>query len=158
MNKFYSILLFILLTACAACPEKRKPSPLDSQPASSIAPSVDRVETYRVDESLIRIIEHNLEVGPVETTPLLEIERFKTPEVKLAEVIRVNNIKVGKKTFDFQDTAGVFIETLDLNDDTIVFTVEFFYRRSGGSEMIKCKVSSNNNKLGPLNCRIIHKP
>ena len=63
MNKFFSILSLLLLASCVTCHEKSTLLPSGNQSAPSIPASIDNVEIFRVDDSLIRIIEHDMELG-----------------------------------------------------------------------------------------------
>ena len=97
MNKLIILLTGLLYISCAY-----------SQPSfvtSSLPLSVDSVETHRVDDSLVRIIRHNMELQP-----LLEIERISTPDIRLMEMLKIDAVSVNEKTLRFKDSDGVFIE------------------------------------------------
>jgi len=121
-----------------------------SQPPLVTSPlplSIDTVETHRVDNSLIRIIRHNMELQP-----LLEIERISTPDIKLAETLKIDAITIAGETLGFKEADGVFIETLKIRKGIITFILDYYFLR-GGNTLIKCAINVNNNKLGMLNCK-----
>ncbi len=139
MNKLIFLLTGLLYTSCAY-----------SQPllvTSSLPLSVDSVETHRVNDSLVRIIRHNMELQP-----LLEIERISTPDIKLMEILKIDAVTVNGETLRFTDSDGVFIETLKIHKGIVEFTLDYYFRR-GGNTLIQCTINVNNNKLGMLNCK-----
>ena len=117
--------------------------------SSSLPLSVDAVEIRRVDDSLIRMIRHNMEVKPV-----IEIERINVPIVELAQVLRITEVKVGDTLLPFTNITGVFVDdlALDKKGKTVKFTLDYFYPR-GGSDYIKCEVPVGNNNVGEVHCR-----
>ena len=109
--------------------------------------SVDSVETHRVDDSLIRIVRHNMELKP-----LLEIERMATTSnMTLVEALRIEAVMVEGELLQFNDTAGVFVESISLNNGVVAFVLDYFFLR-GGRALIRCVVDVGNNRLGPLAC------
>lgn len=139
MNKLILLLTGLLYISC-----------VHSQPPLVISPlplSVDNVETHRVDDSLIRIIRHNMELQP-----LLEIERISTPEIKLVETLKIDTVTINRETLRFKDSDGAFIETLKVHKGIVEFTLDYYFPR-GGNTLIQCIINVNNNKLGILNCK-----
>ncbi len=139
MKKLILLLTGLLYISCAY-----------SQPllvTSSLPLSVDSVETHRVDDSLVRIIRHNMELQP-----LLEIERISTPDIKLVETLKIDAVTVNGETLRFKESDGVFIETLKIHKGIVEFTLGYYFHR-GGNPLIQCTINVNNNKLGMLNCK-----
>ena len=139
MNKF---ILFVIGMLCVSCAHSQKPGDVSLLPLS-----VASVETHRVDDSLIRIVRHNMELKP-----LLEIERITTPGRTLAEALRIDSVTVEGELLEFKDITGVFVESISLNDSTVVFVLDYFFLR-GGSVLIRCVVDVGNNQLGTPNCK-----
>ena len=139
MNKWG---IFVAGLLCVSCAHSQK-----GEVTSLLPLSVDSVERHRVDDSLIRIVRHNMELQP-----LLEIERITPPAMRLAEALHINSVIVEGELLRFKDTAGVFVESVKLNGSTVVFVLDYFFL-DGGNSLIRCGVSVGNNKLGTLDCK-----
>ncbi|MEJ3628782.1 hypothetical protein WFH55_13300, partial [Vibrio vulnificus] len=55
--------------------------------ATTLPVSIDRVETYRINGFLIRIVKHNMEVEP-----LLEIDKITTPEFRIVDSLEITSV------------------------------------------------------------------
>ena len=139
MIKRFFLFVSILFIASLSYADKVK---------STIPVEVDSVQTKRIAESLIRIIEYNTELKQS-----LVIERMKTPEVKVVEKIEITKVTVGNKTIDFKAAAGVYIEDMKIEKGVVTFLVDYIYGgKGGGSILVRCNVNANNNKLSKLVC------
>lgn len=139
MIKKITLVIFILLVSKITFAGKVTPT---------IPIEVDSVQTKRIADSLIRIIEYNTELKQS-----LIIERMKTPEIKVVEKIEITRLMIGNKVLDFKTSAGVYIEDLKIDKGIIIFLVDYFYGGKGaGSIVVKCKVNANNNKLSDPIC------
>lgn len=114
----------------------------------TIPVEIDNVQTKRIAESLIRIIEYNTELKQS-----LVIERIQTPELKAVQKLEISQVTVGNKLLDFKTAAGVYIEEMNIDKGVITFLVDYIHGGKGGeSIVIKCKVDANNNKLSAPVC------
>ena len=113
--------------------------------------SVDHVETTRVDDSLVRVIEYNTEL-----LPRITIELIQTPEVKLLQKHVIDKITIGKEDLVFKKSTGLSIDNVAIDNGVVKFTVEYYF--AGGRPFITaaCQVDANNNKLKPLSCQQIN--
>ena len=138
MIKKITFIVFILFVSKITFAGKVKPT---------IPVEVDSVQTKRVADSIIRIVEYNTELKQS-----LVIERMKTPDVKVVEKIEITRITVGNKTIDFKTAAGIYIEDMKIEKGVVIFLVDYIYGgKGGGSILVNCKVNANNNKLsGPI--------
>lgn len=139
MIKQLSLICFVFLLTGQACAEKT---------SVDIPLSIDNIQTHRVDKSLIRIIQYNMEL-----LPRLEIELLATPEIKLIQKLVVEKIKLKNQTIDFSDSSGSYIESLVLEDGVIKFSVEHsFSGASGGEIFLDCAISVKGNKIFQPDC------
>lgn len=139
MIKKIALLYFVVLFSGSACAEKS---------ISEIPLSVDSVQTHRVNKSLIRIIQHNMEM-----LPRLEIQRLSTPDVKLAEKLVIEKIKLKSQMIDFSDSSGTFIDSLVLENGVIKFSIEHSYSgASGGEIFLDCTLDVKGNKFSQPVC------
>ncbi len=63
---------------------------------SDIPLSVDNVQTHRVADSLIKIIQYNMEF-----TPKLVIQRLEIPKLKLSQQLVIDKIKIKNRVINF---------------------------------------------------------
>lgn len=114
----------------------------------TIPVEVFSVQTTRVAESIIRIIEYNTELKQS-----LIIERLQTPEVKVVEKLEITKITVGDEIIDFKTAAGVYVENMKIENGIVTFLVDYIYGgKGGGAILVKCSMNANNNKLSELKC------
>jgi len=139
MIKKIALLYFVVLfSGCASAEISISEIPL----------SVDSVQTYRVNKSLIRIIQHNMEMSP-----RLEIQRLSTPGIKLVEELIIENIKLKNQMIDFSDSSGTYIESLVLANGVIKFSIEHFFSGSSGGEIfIDCTLDVKGNQFSQPVC------
>jgi len=145
MKKKLSFLL--LLNACLGCGFA---APVLN---SEIPLSVRHIDTWRVGQRLVRVIQHNTEMQPQ-----LEIELIKIPGVQLVQkkVVKKISIEVGGRPREliFSDASAIFINDVNIEEGIITFKVEFFTKESGGYFLSKCELDANNNKLANYYCKV----
>ena len=117
-------------------------------PKEDIPLSVDQVETYRVADSLVRVIVYNTEL-----LPQITIELIQSPEVKLVQKRVIDKISINNEELVFKKSTNVSFDNVAVDNGVVNFTVEYYF--SGGRPFItaSCRVDANNNKLAPLVCQ-----
>ena len=139
MFKRFILLICILFITTLSFADKVTPT---------IPVEVFSVQSTRIAESIIKIIEYNTELKQS-----LVIERMQTPQVKVVEKLEITKISMGNKTIDFKTAAGVYIEDMKVEKGIITFLIDYIYGgKGGGSILIKCKINANNNKLSEPVC------
>ncbi len=89
----------------------------------------------------------------MELQPILEIELLKTPQIALKKNLTISSVIVGEKIIDFRNSAGTFVESLNIKDGKVNFEIEHYYPgSSGGSIYISCSVNVKNNTLSQPLC------
>jgi hypothetical protein len=114
--------------------------------SSALPASIDKVETYRVNDFLVRVIKHNMEVNPI-----LEIDKIITPEYKIVNSLKINSIIVNDDELKFNESSGVFVESFSSKDDNVLFSLDYFHL-DGGSNYIECTFSFGANLINPPKC------
>jgi len=115
--------------------------------SSSVLPaSIDKVETYRVNDFLVRVVKHNMEVNPI-----LEIDTISTPEFIVTDSIKIKSVTVGNEELIFNGSSGVFVESFSLKNHEVFFSLEYFYL-DGGSNYVDCVVSFNEGLISAPKC------
>lgn len=143
LNLFKLATLNLLLVLTLGCTSQSH-GPEDS----SLPYSVDRVETFRVNEQLVRVIVHNMELEP-----RLDLELMAAPSGKLLDSTTVTKIQVNGELLDFAQSSGVFVEGVEAADSGVQVTFDYFYLQ-GGSNLIKCYVVVQTGSIGEPECRI----
>jgi len=119
-----------------------------SNESPTIPLSIDDVKTQLINKNLIRIIQYNTEVEPK-----LVIERLARPRLKVIEKLVIKKVKVGDRNIDFEDTAGVFVESIKVIKNDIKFSVYFVFSGKGGGAIdFDCIVKVNNDKFSKPKC------
>ncbi|WP_413114116.1 hypothetical protein [Thaumasiovibrio sp. DFM-14] len=117
-----------------------------SSNSSMLPASIDKVETYRINDFLVRVIKHNMEVNPI-----LEIDKIITPEFCVIDSIKINSVTVANEELSFNESSGVFVESISSKHNEILFSLEYFYLE-GGSNYIDCAISFNDNSITTPKC------
>lgn len=142
-NVFKLGALHMLLVLSLGC------TSLSNGPADSSLPSsVDRVETFRVNEQLVRVIVHNMELQPK-----LGLELMATPSGKLLDSTTLTQTKINGELLDFAQSSGVFVESVEAADSGVKVTFDYFYLR-GGSAIITCYLAVQTGYFGEPDCRM----
>ncbi|MGR5212221.1 hypothetical protein ACPV4A_16840 [Vibrio rotiferianus] len=110
--------------------------------------SLSSVSSYRVNEQLVRIAIHNMEVNP-----LIEIDTIDTPGYTLNDSKKINSILLDKKVLAFAESAGVFVEDYGKRGTKLFFVLDYFYLQSG-SVLVDCEVSFNKGKIMQPECSV----
>ncbi|HHC7352623.1 TPA: hypothetical protein ACN30S_001291 [Vibrio campbellii] len=110
--------------------------------------SLSSVSSYRVNEQLVRIAIHNMEVNP-----LIEIDTIDTPSYTLNDSKKIKSILLDKEVLAFTDAAGVFVEDYGKRGTTLFFVLDYFYLQSG-SVLVDCEVSFNKGKIIQPECSV----
>lgn len=110
--------------------------------------SLSSVSSYRVNEQLVRIAIHNMEVNP-----LIEIDTIDTPSYTLNDSKKINSILLDKEVLAFTDSAGVFVEDYGKRGTKLFFVLDYFYLQSG-SVLVNCEVSFNKGKIMQPECSV----
>lgn len=109
--------------------------------------SIDQVETYRVEDHLLRLIKHNMEIEP-----LFELELIEPGELKGVDRREVTSITLDGKTLSFAESAGVFVESMGVSNEGATLVLEYFYLQ-GSAVMIECTFPIVNQKIEPPQCQ-----
>jgi hypothetical protein len=137
----------ILLTTGCSAQETSDAYPQQStqlsNKSSNIPTSISSVVTRRVGDSLIRVIQHNMEINPI-----VEVERLSTPDLKRVQILVVSKLSVNSEELNFALGSGAYLEEVIFNDSSIELVFEYFYKE-GGSDIFRCNlpVSPSIKKL-----------
>ncbi|WP_394156977.1 hypothetical protein [Vibrio campbellii] len=113
-----------------------------------LSASLSSVSSYRVNEQLVRIAIHNMEVNP-----LIEIDTIDTPSYTLNDSKKIKSILLDKEVLAFTDSAGVFVEDYGKRGTKLFFVLDYFYLQSG-SVLVDCEVSFNKGKIIQPECSV----
>jgi hypothetical protein len=138
--------MILLTTACLAHESSDAYAQASAQlgnKSSNIPMSISSVDTRRVGESLIRVIQHNMEINPI-----VEVERLSTPDLKREQFLVVSKLPINSEELNLATGSGAYLEEVIFNDSSIEFVFEYFYKK-GGSDIVKCNlpVSPSIKKL-----------
>ncbi len=98
------------------------------------------------NEHLIRIIEFNTEMEPK-----LVFERLSRPVKKVLEKRVIEKVKLGNRVIRFKDSAAMGFESVDVDNNKIIFSVYYAYPgKGGGSVDFDCHVQVGNRFSEPV--------
>lgn len=109
--------------------------------------SIDQVEIYRVEDHLLRLIKHNMEVEP-----RFELELIEPGGRRGVDRREVTSITLDGKTLSFTESAGVFVESMGVNGEGATLVLEYFHLQ-GSAEVIECTFPVVNEEIEPPQCR-----
>jgi hypothetical protein len=134
----FKLLCGLTLYAASACVQAR---------AEVVMPlTIDKVDTYRAQGVLIRVIEYNTEL-----VPKVRFEMIKPIKRNLMDFKNVTAIMLDKKAFEFSRSAAVSIDSIEVGDADIKFVVEYFLRK-GPSFIAQCILPIGASKFGEIIC------
>lgn len=136
-------ILALLLSVASSCT-----SQIGNGRSQDLPPTVTRVETFNIDEHIVRVTLHNMELEPK-----VGIELLKTPRLQLLDSEVLTQITLNGETLSFAESSGAFVESVEplANGITIVF--DYFYLR-GGSDLIRCQVPIQAEAIGNSECQV----
>lgn len=134
--------VFALQLPMLACAQQ----PVASGLSSDVPLSVWGIELKRVNNQLIRVLRHNMEIEPK-----IVIERIATPDLTLLEKLEVTGFEYGDEKYTFADSQGAFLESLDIDGQAVHFAIEFYFNQ-GGSALLNCSVRIEADKLVQQEC------
>lgn len=126
--------LFVSCVSCSA--DTIKQTPL-------IPLSVDHVETHRVGDYLVRIIQHNMEL-----LPQIDLELLSTPQPLLVDSLSIKSITLDGRERIFSESAGVFIENIKIGKSSVIVRMDYYFSDEESS-MVTCNVSIKDKLLLP---------
>ena len=128
---------------------------------SSIPLWTDTVQTHRVGDHLVRIINNFQDDLPDDQSPFLEIELIKVPDRKLLDRLSINKVTVqlfGKKTvLDFRHSQMASIEDIKVINGIVHFNL-FFASGAPAPTFnvdVACEVNANLATLPQPQCHEI---
>jgi len=135
-------ILFIALTLCISCALANKAIPKPVIPLF-----VADLDTYRVRDEIIRV------VTAYEThSPMIYIERIKTPDFKLLEQLTINSLTlINGQTLTFKNISGVFIERIEMDDTTLSILYDYIPAKGSGF-LVDCTIFIGEKKFDPMQC------
>lgn len=118
---------------------------------------VTDLDTYRVRDEIIRV------VTAYETySPMVYIERIKTPDFMLLEQFTVNSLTLStgnknEKILTFEDISGVFIEKMEMKNTTLSILFDYIPAR-GSSFLVDCTIFIGEKEFEPMQCTRKERP
>ncbi|WP_347330535.1 hypothetical protein [Marinimicrobium locisalis] len=143
MNNQNSLLFLLSVLLLSSCSMAEMPEADDA----FLPLSIDQVETYRVEDLLLRLIKHNMEIEP-----RFELELIKPGGRKGVDRREVTSITLDGKTLSFTESAGVYVESMGANNEGATLVLEYFHLQ-GSAVMIECTFPVVNQKIEPPQCQ-----
>lgn len=113
---------------------------------SCVPLSVSNVRTGLVGDSLVRSIQHNMEINPI-----LQFEIISRPIVDVLDAITIKDISCGGKTLSFRNSSGAYVEEISFQENSVEFVVDYFHLE-GGSIALLCTLPVSNDRFSQLSC------
>ena len=116
------------------------------QNSSGVPVSITPIETYRVNDHLVRIIKHNMELEPK-----VELEFFQPPEMNLKGYLTITSVKTSEREYVFKKSDGVFVEDIQVNKEGVEITFEYYIPK-GDTVTLACNVPVTEKGFNPIIC------
>ena len=136
--KLLTFFICILLTSCSAVAEQQK--------HSGVPASINNIKVHRVDDHLIRIIKHNMEIEPK-----VELEFILPPEMKIIDYLSITSAKTTDREYIFTNSDGVYVEGIDVTKEAIEIAFEYYLPKSEAVRL-SCKIPISNEGFGSIAC------
>ena len=114
--------------------------------SSGVPVSINKIETHRVNDYLIRIVKHNMELEPK-----VELELFQPPEMNLKDYLSITSVKTAERLYSFKESDGVFVEDIKVNKGTVEITFEYYVPKSEPVRL-ECKIPTSIKGFAPIAC------
>ena len=129
------------LLSYVACTETSEPLQTSGVPIS-----VSSIQMDIVGNSLVRIIQHNMEHNPI-----VQLEIMSQPELKVLSILTIKEIPYQDEVLSFKNSAGIYVEEIKLEQDYINMVFDYFYLQ-GGSVLVSCNLPVENSTFAELQC------
>lgn len=139
MNKLF-ILLSILTTISCAQKNVKENEPY-------IPLNVYKVDVHRVKEEIIKVI-----ISYVDGIPEVILERVSTPDLKLLETYKINEIKLntGEK-LDLENMSSLDVNKITISENIVNIPFEYF-PLTGPGILADCKITIKEDYFSGTNC------
>jgi hypothetical protein len=136
--KLPTTFLCILIASCSVIAKPQK--------SSGVPVSINKIETHRVNDYLIRILKHNMELEPK-----VVLELFQPPEMNLKDYLSITSVKTAERLYSFKESDGVFVEDIKVNKGTVEITFEYYVPKSDAIRL-DCKIPTSGKGFDPIAC------
>ncbi len=136
--KILALVLSILIMSCTATAQ--------TEQSSGVPLSINKIETHRLKDHVVRIIKHNMEI-----TPKIELELIKTPELTIQDYVTITSAKTTDREYVFKKSDGVFVEAIKVKGEEIRITFEYYVPK-GNTILLNCKIVVTEKELKPTLC------
>jgi hypothetical protein len=113
---------------------------------SGMSISVSNVKTGLVGDSLVRAIQHNMEINPI-----IQFEIISRPIIDVLDFITIKDIPFSGETLSFENSSGAYVEGIYFKENSVEFEFDYFYS-DGGSVSITCTIPVRDNHFFSLDC------
>lgn len=137
--KILALILSLVIISCTATAQTKQ--------SSGVPLSINKIETYRIKNQVVRIIKHNMEINPK-----IELELIKTPELTIQDYLVIASVKTPNREYIFKKSDGVFVEALDVDGDEIQITFEYYVPK-GSTIALNCKIIVSEKAFEPTQCK-----
>ena len=121
--------------------------PTKQENLAVIPESIDRVQVSVVNNHLVRVIQHNMELEP-----LLQFEIMERPDFHVIRRLDIREVPFEERVLKFNEGSGAYIEKVELKKKSIEIQVDYYYLKAG-SVLLDCRLTVENNQFTPLTCK-----
>lgn len=140
MNKAFTVISCLFFTyACSSIADE------GSEPVN-IPSSVSSVSTELVGESVVRLIQHNMESRAEIQVEILSRPRLEPVKTKVLSALHLEGAVI-----PFSSGSGCFVEDVTYGEKGIDILFEFSPLK-GGAQLYRCHLPITNNGFGKYEC------
>lgn len=137
--KIVTLVLSLVIISCTATAQTKR--------SSGVPLSINKIETHRIKNQVVRIIKHNMEINPQ-----IELELIKTQEFSIQDYVVITSVKTPEREYIFKKSDGVFVEAIEVAREEIRITFEYYIPK-GNTIELNCKIPVNEKGFSSTQCK-----
>lgn len=137
--KIVTLVLSLVIISCTATAQTKR--------SSGVPLSINKIETHRIKDQVVRIIKHNMEINPK-----VELELIKTEEFSIQDYVVITSVKTPDREYIFKKSDGIFVEAIEVDREEIRITFEYYIPK-GNTIALNCKIPVSEKGFSSTQCK-----
>jgi hypothetical protein len=108
--------------------------------------SIDKIETQRAKDNLVRVIQYNMAIKQE-----FRIEMIKPIEQTLLDLKNINRFKINKREFIFSESEAIFVNSTTIEENAVKVKFEYYIPKATPF-IANCVIPILPSKFGKMAC------